>query len=327
MKVLYLIQTYRNPEQIYRLVQILKKSSPTSQILVSHNFTTCNLDTTLLKNLSGVEVLRLRDKGGRGTFSLIQGYLDAIDWLFSHNTEFDWLINLSGQDYPTQPLSQIEKFLAETKYDGFLKYFEAFSDSKHNPWGTKDSRNRYLYQYWRSGVYIPRNSLPDKILNRLVPVFYNAQPFIRLDWILDSLRVGVIATSNPFNEKFLCYGGSYFHTLSRKCVQFLYESSKQNVELVDYYKKTFIPDESFIPTVLVNSGLFNLCNDYKRYIDWSNYKDDSPRILTSEDYASLIKDDIHFARKFDTAQDSRILDMLDERILSQCASKLHKLER
>ena len=213
MKVFYLIQTYKNLEQIYRLVQILKKSSPASHILVSHNFTTCNLDTTLLKKLPGVEVLRLSCKGGRGNFSIIQGYLDAIEWLFSHNIEFDWLINLSGQDYPTQPLPQIEKFLAETKCDGFLKYFEVFSNSKHNPWGIKASRNRYLYQYWRSGVYVSRNSLSDKLLKRLVPVFHTAQPFIRLDWILDSLRVGVLATSNPFNEKFLCYGVSYFHTL------------------------------------------------------------------------------------------------------------------
>lgn len=322
MKVVYLIQTYRNPKQIYRLVQILKKSSPTSHILVSHNFTTCNLDTTLLRTLSGVEVLRLSGKGGRGNFSIIQGYLDAVEWLFSHNIEFDWLINLSGQDYPTQPLPQIEKFLAETKCDGFLKYFEAFSDSKHNPWGIEDSRNRYLYQYWRSGVYVSRNSLSDKLLKRLVPVFHTAQPLIRLDWVLDSLTVGVLATSNPFNEKFLCYGGSYFHTLSRKCVQFLYDFSKQNVEVVDYYKKTLIPDESFTPTVLINSGLFNLCNDYKRYIYWSSNKDDRPRTLTSEDYVSLFKDNIHFARKFDIALDSRILDLLDERILSQCASNV-----
>jgi len=315
MKLLYLIQTSKNPEQIYRVVQIIKKSSPKSHILVSHDFTACNLDITPLQNFPGVEVLRLSGKGGRGDFSMVQGYLDAVDWLFSHNTEFDWLINLSGQDYPTQPLPKIEKFLAATKYDGFLEYFEALSDSGQNPWGIRESRNRYLYKYWRSGVSIPRHSLRSKVLNRLGLVIENAQPFIRTNWIYDCLMVGVIANSSLFNEKFLCYGGSYFHTLSRKCVQYLYDFSKQNPALISYYKKTCVPVESFVQTVLVNSRLFNLCNDTKRYIDFSNCQHGSPCILTAKDYPALIKDDIHFARKFDITQDSKILDMLDARIL------------
>ncbi len=246
---------------------------------------------------------------------MLQGYLDAVDWLFSNNTDFDWLVNLSGQDYPTQPLPLIEKFLAETKYDGFLNYFEALSDSEHNPWGIRESCNRYLYQYWRSGVYISANSLPGKILNRLGLVIENVQPLIRIGFLLDGFMVGVRANSTPFNEKYLCYGGSYFHTLSSKCVQFLYNFSQQNAGLVSFYKNTFVPVESFIPTVLVNSHLFSLCNDNKRYIDFSICENGSPRLLTFEDYPALIKDNIHFARKFDPAQDSRILDMLDARIL------------
>jgi hypothetical protein len=316
MKILYLIQTFKEPEQIYRLVQIIKKSSPASQILVSHDFSACDFNVTQLQSIPGVEVLRLSGKGGRGDFSMIQGYLDAVDWLFSHNTDFDWLINLSGQDYPTQPLPRIEKFLAETKYDGFLEYFKALSDSEQNPWGISEGHNRYLYQYWRSSVYVPMHSLGGKILNRLGLVIEKTQPFIRLFWTFDCLTVGVIATSAPFNENFLCYGGSYYHALSRKCVQFLYDFSKQHPDLVDYYRKTICPNESFIQTVLLNSGLFNLCNDCKRYLDFTSPQDNSrPRTLTFEDYPALIKDNIHFARKFEPAEDSRILDMLDARIL------------
>lgn len=315
MKVLYLIQSFKAPEQIYRLVQIIKKTSLGSHIVVSHDFTACDLDITPLQ-VPGVEVLALSGKGGRGDFSMLQGYLDALDWLFSHNTDFDWVINLSGQDYPTQPLPQIEKFLAATKYDGFLEYFDAFSDSKHNSWGSREARNRYLYNYWRSGVYIPPGSLQSKILNRLGLVIENAQSFIRTSWIYDCLMLGSIATSTPFNKNFLCYGGSYYHALSRKCVQFLYEYSRGNPDFVNYYRKTICPNESFIQTVLVNSGLFNLCNDCKRYLDFSSPEDSSrPRTLTSKDYSALIKDDIHFARKFDSAQDKLILDMLDARIL------------
>lgn len=316
MRILYLIQTFKNQEQIYRLVQIIKKSSPESIVLISHDFTASDLAIGPLINLSEVEILRLNGKGGRGDFSMIQGYLDALEWAFSHNIEFDWLINLSGQDYPTQPLPLIEKFLAETEYDGFLQYFDALSDSERNPWGVKETRDRYFYQYWRSGVSIPPNSLFSKIVNRVVLGINNIQPLIRLCWLYDCIMVGVSANSRLFNEKFSCYGGSYYHTLSKKCVQYLYNFSQENPDFVEYYKNTICPNESYVQTVLINSGLFNLCNSYKRYIKFLKDQDGShPRTLTSEDYPTLIKDDIHFARKFEPAKDSRILDTLEARIL------------
>ncbi len=310
MKVLYFIQSHKNPEQINRLVHTIRKSSPDSYILVSHDFRACDLDVTPLRNLAGVEVIS--GIGGRVDFSIIQGYLNAVDWLFSHNIEFDWLINLSGQDYPTQPLPQIERFLEQTKYDGFLDYFNAL----HEPtrWGIKNTRERYLYQYSYPPISVPR--LLKKFINRSGVIINNAQPLLRMSCKFDRLMVGMLATSPPFNENFLCYVGSYFHTLSKKCVQFIYDYANKNTKFVDYYKKTCVPDECFFQTILVNSGLFKLCNDSKRYISFSNNcRDGHPRILTIEDYPEIIQKDVHFARKFDPVQDSRIIDMLDARIL------------
>lgn len=311
MKVLYLIQTHKSPEQIYRLVQTIKKSSPESHILVSHDFTACNLDITPLQ-IPGVDVIKKDAQGVRGDFSLVQAYLDAVDWLFSHNIEFDWLINLCGQSYPTQPLSQIENFLAETNYDGFLDYFKALSNYESNPWGIREGRNRYLYKYWHSGIQL--SSCQKKLLKPFRMLLNNSQPFIKIDDFYQ-FSIGTRAFSTPFNQNFVCYGGSFFTTLSKKCVRYIHDFSKKHPSLIRYYERTCNPDESFIQTVLCNSKLFVLCNDCKRYIDFSNSEDYSrPRTLTFKDYTALIKDDIHFARKFDLAQDSIILDMLDAKI-------------
>jgi hypothetical protein len=321
MKVIYLIQTHKNPEQIYRLVQIIKKSAPASYILVSHDFTTCNLDITPLQSLPGVDVIKRDARGVRGDFSLVQAYLDAVDWLFSRNIEFDWLINLSGQDYPTQPLSRIEKFLAETKYDGFLNYFDALFDVEYN---IREGSDRYLYQYWHLGIQLSK--LQQKLLKPLQVLVNSSQPFVKIQSFYQ-LSVGVRAFFNPFNQNFWCYGGSFFTILSKNCVRYLHEFSNNNPSLVSYYKKTSNPDESFIQTVLVNSQLFKLGNEHKRYIDFDNSKDCSrPRILTGEDYPLLVKDDIYFARKFDPAQDSTIFNMLDARILQTKQSAINTLD-
>jgi hypothetical protein len=306
MKVLYLIQTHKNPEQIYRLVNTIKKSSSGAYILISHNFDCSNLDATLLRKEPNVEVISR--KGGRGNFALLQGYLDAIDWIFHNNIEFDWLVNITGQDYPTQPVSNLEKLLAETQYDGLMEYFNVLD---YDP---REWQDRYFYQYTPSGESL---SLWQRAIVKLPRmVINNLQSFVRLN-TFSSLRIGLKAKKPPFNQKFSCYGGSYFMTLSRKCVEYLYQFSHKNPGLIRYYENTSLPDESYIQTVLVNSGLFKFCNDNKRYIDWNGARYGHPQILTTNNYSAIVKTDTYFARKFDMALDSKILDLLDATILSE----------
>ncbi len=58
-------------------------------------------------------------------------------------------------------------------------------------------------------------------------------------------------------------------------------------------------------------GLFNFCNDCKRYLDFAGEDDSSrPRTLSAEDYPVLIEDNIHFARKFEPTQDSKIFRLV-----------------
>jgi hypothetical protein len=311
MKVCYLIQTYKNPEQIYRLVRTIKESTPDSYILISHNFAAQDLDVRPLQDLQDVTVISA--KGGRGDFALAQAYLEAIEWLLNHNIQFDWLTNLTGQDYPIQPLPQVEKFLAETKYDGFLEHFNVLANCETNLWGVRNGSDRYLYQYQRAGSSLPRwqralVKLPRMVIN-------NIQPWLRVDTSYGWM-IGLRAKSSPFNDNFRCYAGSYFHTISRKCVEYLHYFVNQNSELVNFYKKTWLPEESFIQTVLANSGLFNLANDNKRYIDWTNTRHGHPRLLSAEDYPAIMASDSHFARKIDMAQDKQLLDLLDEKVLS-----------
>lgn len=307
MKVCYLLQTHKNQEQIARLVRIIKKSSPGSEVLVSHDFTSCNLDSSVLQNLSGVHVIP--GEGGRGDFSIVQGYLDAVEWLLSCQIEFDWLINISGQDYPIQPLAKIENFLAQTNYDGFLEYFKVFSKQSH--WSMREGQTRYLYRYQKLGFEL--TEWQRKILTPLKIINY-IQPFFRVNLAYD--LIGVRASA-PFNDNFVCYGGSYFCTLSRKCIQYIYEFSQSQPEIVDYYRRVCVSDESFIQTVLINCRLFNLCNDSKRYFDFSKTRNGRPQTLRTKDYPALVESNAHFARKFDVAQDSKVLDLLDTIILQK----------
>lgn len=156
MKVCYFIQTHKNPEQIYRLVRTIKRSSPTAGIVIGHDFTSCSLDITPLQDLEDIHLLKIEFRAIRGDFSLLQPYLMAIDWLVETKFEFDWLVYLSGQDYPTQTPSIFEAFLATTNYDGFIRYWDVFSPQ--SPWRKEKALRRYYCQYYR---------LPDSMQNVL----------------------------------------------------------------------------------------------------------------------------------------------------------------
>lgn len=69
MKVCYFIQTHKNPEQIYRLVRIIKHSSPTAKILINHNFEHSYLDISPIKNLLDVHLLKNDFRLIRANFS------------------------------------------------------------------------------------------------------------------------------------------------------------------------------------------------------------------------------------------------------------------
>lgn len=302
MKVCYFIQTHKNPEQIYRLVHILKKSSPDSLVILSHDFSACNLELNFLDELQGIKIIP--SKGGRGSFSIIQAYLEAIEWLFNNNIDFDWFINMSGQDYPIKAISEIEDFLYTTSYDGFMEYFQVFSKDSH--WSIHDGYSRHLYKY-----KILVNNLPEwqqKVLKPL-QIINLIQPLFRINFSY-GFRIG-IKRKHPFSKDLICYGGSYFCTLSRRCIEYLHNFCHNNTELIDYYKDVLNPDESFIQTILINSNLFNLCNDCKYYFDFSRTHSSHPAILTINDYQSLVRSQAHFARKFDMNVDGKILDILE----------------
>lgn len=312
MKVLYLIQTHHNPSQIKRLVSIIKKSSPDSQILISHDDRSTPLSSADFKEFSGVNLIY--HWGGRGDIFNVLSYLNSLKWLFDNQIEFDWIVNLSGQDYPTHPLPLFERFLSKTKYDGFLEYRDVLSENSY--YGLKESQNRYFYQYWHTGIQL--SQWQRTLIKPIKVLVNNTQPFVTIGTSYQ-LSLGIRDFQKRFNASFKCYGGSFFKILSNQCVRYLYKTAQERVDLVEFYKKAIASDESFVQTLLANSKLFNLCDKNYFYIDWKGTKHGRPKILTVADYSAMTKgEDYYFARKFDPAVDSEILDKLDQHIFGKC---------
>lgn len=234
----------------------------------------------------------------------VQPYLDFIDWSEREQFDYDWLVNLTAQDYPVTPVPKIEAFLSEAPCDGFIRHWDVASPA--NPWSRSKARHRYWHRYRR----LPDSAMP--VLRLLRPLTGVLPIHFSLDY---GPIVGVRRLRTPFHDGFRCYGGWAWFSLRRRAAVYLRDFLVRNPEVEAHYKTCVTPDESVVQTVLANAGQFHLVDDDLRYIDYSRAVRGSPRTLTMADFPLLATGRYHFARKFDLDIDREVLDRIDRELL------------
>lgn len=303
--VCYFVQSHRDPEQIYRLVRTLRGGGPSAQILVQHNFAANPLDEAPLAEMPGVHLLHPPRPQIRANYSCqVQPYLEAIDYLETAGIAYDWLVNLTAQDYPVKPVAAFEARLEAASCDGFIRFWDVLSPE--SPWSWRKPRARYWHRYRRLGPGAEPWLRAARPLTKLLPLHFY------LDY---GPLVGVRAFRTPFHDGFRCYGGWAWFSLRRSAALYLRRFLAEHPEVERHYQTSVTPEESIVQTVLVNSGRFDLVNDDLRYIDYAGAHKGSPRTLTAADMPMLAAGSFHFARKFDLSVDAEVLDLIDRELL------------
>jgi len=302
MRVAYLIQNHRAPRQAERLVAALRRAGD-PPILVCHDeFAGCCTARELSAALA-VEVLPTRRPARRGYFSMIEPYFDGVGRLAARGESYDWLVYLSATDYPIRPLAELERMLARTDVDGFLRHWPAFSE--HGPWGRRHQGvRRYAFQYFDAPAWA-RPAL------RLLKVVNGIQDLVHLHLVYGP-RVGIRVRSSPFRDGYRCWAGLQWTVLRRAAAETAAEACRADPRLRAWFERTICPDEAVVQTILLNKAGFRFADDDLRYVDFEGSRDGHPRLLTSADLGTLVQCGKHFARKFDPEVDAHVLDRLDE---------------
>lgn len=314
-RFLYLVTAHSNPAQLARLVEAVLAASPAGQILL-------HLDPTgapVERRFDGPRVhLHPAPRPVRwGDFSLVEVVLSAATWARKH-VPFDWLIWISGQDYPLGPLDDFECRLADGEADGYLRHFPAFT---HDGWPEGEGLRRYGFAYHDVPSF-PRFYWLPAVMRRAVlngiRRFNGTQSLVQIRprHRNNSAKVGLRRWRTPFSAAFPCIGGWSWFNLNDRAVARLLDYVDTHPDYVEHYRRCYCPDESFFHTVLVNHPELIIESASFRHVCWEDrpYPSNPRAIVRGKLFESALNSGQPFARKFDLEVDASCLDELDARI-------------
>jgi Core-2/I-Branching enzyme len=293
MNLVYLVVSHRGPDQVLRLVRALRES-PSATVVVRHDQRHSRLDAAALERAGAValSVDIVVEWGGWSHLRMLLGALARI--VAEHDP--DWVVVLSGQDYPLRPLDEVEHRLATAGRDAFLAAAWELPTDTLPPPPAEEFFLRYAYLHLRTPLRLPY--LP----GRLKPVVYVRET---------PRRLGIRRPRLPFGEAMQCWVSSDWPTLNRRALETVLRTAREERRLIRHYRRTVAPAESFFATALMNDRRLSVSGEDSRVARFSP-QSPHPDVLTSKDLDELTASGAQFARKFDSQVDERVLDRLDE---------------
>jgi hypothetical protein len=275
-RIAYVVSAYKYPRQLGRLLRRLSTANATFAVHVDRK-TSKSTFLEMRREAEAVPEVRFLDRHvshWRG-FGHVRATLKGIADALENRPDFDYLVLLTGQDYPLRSPRRLERVLGSAQGKSFLTW-QPLPWSGWEPRGGMDRiEDWHLVTYRKAHASLP--------LRRRIP--------------------GGLAP----------YGGGAYWCLERRAVEYAYDFVQRTPEYLRFFTHVLTPDELFFQTILLNSPLRDtIVNDHLRFIDWS--EDPAPTILRMEHLPAMIGSGKLLARKFDTTIDAQILDELDARI-------------
>lgn len=278
MKQAVLITAYHNLDNLNRIVNYFDKSFN----IYIHIDLKSNLD--YFNNNSNVFVYSKFNVNWGG-----RRHVDAILFLCEqalkeHENRRFHLV--SGDDYPILPIEQFKSFFTENEGVNFIEYFSLPNDR----WSDNGGLGRLEYYHPLDRLNIKNPSEYD-IYSRFMSIQKKtgkkrALPIMSL------------------------FGGSTWWSLNRDCIEYIVENKSLN-NLYESLEDTFVPEEIFIPTLILNSPLVStISNNNLRYISWRFKNNNIPAVLDEYDLFDISQKKCFFIRKVDSQISQKLIGQI-----------------
>jgi Core-2/I-Branching enzyme len=291
MKLGFILLVHRDPDQVERLVDRL--DDPDSTVVVHVGHAKPDVYDALTQRLAArpnVSFLRRR-RIHWGGFGIASALLDGLETLAERAPDAEYVLNLSGQDYPLKSNDAMRSHLAEHAGATFLDHFRIpVADGEGSLDWSLQRGGLDRIQYWHFHAYRRHLRLPGK-------------------------RLRLPRGPRRFPAGLEPWGGQAWWCLSAEASAYVLRFRRERPDAVRFFRTVDVPDELLFQTILLNSPLRDsIVNDDLRHIVWKPGVS-HPELLTIEDLPELERSGDLFARKFDPAVDATVLDEIDRRLL------------
>ncbi|SMC28986.1 Core-2/I-Branching enzyme [Andreprevotia lacus DSM 23236] len=288
MRIAYLILAHDQPAQLGRLVARLLAPGVSFHLHIDANTPDGKFAAMQAAMPADADVCFVaRQRCRWGGFSLVAATLALLESALARDA--DWLVLLSGQDYPLKSHAAIVARLAA---DDVAAHIDSRSAAEFDV--------RYRWQAWHFE-------------------FFNRHPFNRVWQKLQRVanKLGLVRRlPAPLREM---RAGSQWWCMRADAARAVQAFVAANPQVIRFFRTTLVPDEAFFQTVLAHAlRADQIQTDNLRYLQWQPGAW-SPRTFDDGDLPALQASPALFARKF--APDGELSARLDAALASAGASR------
>lgn len=236
-----------------------------------------------------------------GSVLQVEYQMQLIRDVLDSGREYDYLISMSGQDYPLWSNARINR------------YFDAAAGRE------------ILHGICLAGLdYARRDYTVYRPLNDRPWPFGSVRSKLRvaLRHLLKAVGVRKQLSFTAGGRHYRLHKGGSWWAITPRLARHALSEWEGNSALRRYFRTSFAPDETFLQTVAFSSSEFApRCTlhegDYRSLAELTplTYIDYNPviKILTEEDFPALVASGKMFCRKTVTGRSDRLMDMIDAR--------------
>jgi hypothetical protein len=286
MLIAYLILAHTNPEQLGRLIRKLQTENTRVFVHLDAKAANRQLYCDAVQSAGNAAFVYPQTDVRWGAYSVVQAILNGLGVIAGSELDFDYIVLMSGQDYPIKNNRYIHEFFMRNRGCEFIHHrrlpIEEFRDGRMD-------RIWYYYNYdnTRNAFDTPGGCA------------YEAEMKQR-------------GMKRSFIPGMVPYHGSMWWSLTGDCIRHILKTVRENREIVNFFRYTKFPDEQFFQTLVMNSPYAGkVSNENLWYTDWSGENTLHPKTLGASDFSALEGASALFARKFNANLDEQILNLID----------------
>jgi hypothetical protein len=300
MKIGYIILAHQKPAQLVRLLKAIE--SDESQILLHIDKKVDMGIFTKAPGLNEIKNLKMlrRHKSYWGSFGLVKATLEGIRGGLQAGV--DYLVLLSGSDYPIKSNQATIQFLEKNSGKSFFNYYQM--PAPH--WQPGKEINRIKKYYFHLNGKLFEYPIDDSATSIARKTLNNA-----LKFILPKERI--------FPKDIVPYGGDQWFCISAQAGKSVLRFYEANPDTYRFLKNCLIPDEIFLQTAIFNTHEGEIketvSNSCLTFLNWENRNTPSPAILSLRDFENIRESGKLFARKFDHELNPELANKIDSELL------------